>query len=458
MVAQLQSKHDHDEHGRRYHPADLSMIASVSNPTVSVFSNDSKLVSAKSDSTRMTNKNVNDGNLKLDAPLPVDLARDHKLAPLTSTNLRLWRDTNVQHARQELPIPAHAPVTGHMSLLGHQKETRPSAMMTWLYSSANPSPGDHPPPIEDSSNNDSDTAVDEMDDLETLRRVCIARSMPAARHYLDAPEYTGMDGQAVLYLRKILDLYPKAPPVIARRLAQRNLAWVSKMIQQRALANCEILSKVPEAFIDQKRKAKFQCHLCLKRFMRDANLRAHLRAHRDRSPICKLCGEPCENLRDLGRHKALHHEPRFDAFGRSQLSKACTSDDLEETRYWFKQRPEQLNEVDFSGRSPLRIAVGNGLVDVVDFLLQQGADPDKDWSEATPLVAAVEGGHLEVVKLLLEFGANPCLGNEKGVEPYDSVRHGTNYEQIRKMIADAKEQDYRETRKRVKENIKAGRS
>lgn len=102
-------------------------------------------------------------------------------------------------------------------------------MTIWLYSSANPSLGDHPPPIDEISNMENEATQDEVGDLEELRRVCIARSMPAVRHYLDAPEYIGMEGQAIFYLRKILDLFPQTPPVVARQLAERNLKWAQKM-------------------------------------------------------------------------------------------------------------------------------------------------------------------------------------------------------------------------------------
>ncbi|KAH8598510.1 ankyrin repeat-containing domain protein, partial [Bisporella sp. PMI_857] len=55
----------------------------------------------------------------------------------------------------------------------------------------------------------------------------------------------------------------------------------------------------------------------------------------------------------------------------------------------------------------LNSASGNGRVDVVKLLLDNGADaaiPNKDgW---TPLNSASKNGHIDVVKLLLDNGAD----------------------------------------------------
>lgn len=232
LVADLQSQNDYNEHGRRHHPTDLSMIASLSNPTISSLSNCSGESSAKGNSNKGTNVEGSTLLPRSDVPTAMSATKGHDTLELTSNNFALCQSKCLQDCRPVLSIPSERPETIHVAQLVVDPETCPASILVWLYSSANPLQGDHAPPIEGPSVEDSNHTGAEADDLETLRRVCIARSMPAARHYLDAAEYVGMDGQAVLYLRKILDSFPKAPPIIARRLAQRNLAWTRKMSQR----------------------------------------------------------------------------------------------------------------------------------------------------------------------------------------------------------------------------------
>jgi ankyrin repeat protein len=132
-----------------------------------------------------------------------------------------------------------------------------------------------------------------------------------------------------------------------------------------------------------------------------------------------------------------------DKNGRTFLSRASNNDDLERVKTCYYERPEDLNLPDNAGNSPLQIAALEGYVDIVKFLLEKGADVDtRNIDKETPLIDAVENGHLEVVKLLLEHGANPRLGNAKGDEPYELVdQNDENYKIIRRLIADAKDQD-----------------
>lgn len=197
----------------------------------------SKSYSAQSGSTRPTTRKATISKPTSDAPFATDHLVVTGLTPLTIKNLVLWEDSYDKELSDQQQLP-QAPASGQVTLPGIDWKSGPSPMMAWLNSSAIPSPGDHAPPaIEETQVQDDGFAIDEEDDLEILRRVCIARSTPAARHYLDAPEYAGMEGQAIIYLRKILDLFPIVPPVIARRLAERNWAWMQRLAMTRATSN-----------------------------------------------------------------------------------------------------------------------------------------------------------------------------------------------------------------------------
>lgn len=130
-----------------------------------------------------------------------------------------------------------------------------------------------------------------------------------------------------------------------------------------------------------------------------------------------------------------------DKNGRTFLSRAASNNDLGTARIRFQERPEDLNQPDNAGNTPLQIAALQGYVDIVRFLLENGCEVDtRNIDRDTALIDAVENGHVEVIKLLLDHGANPRLGNAKGDEPYELVpQDDENYKEIRKLLADAKE-------------------
>jgi ankyrin repeat protein len=60
-----------------------------------------------------------------------------------------------------------------------------------------------------------------------------------------------------------------------------------------------------------------------------------------------------------------------------------------------------------NGYTLLSLAAAHGRLDIVNVLLQHGADPNGANGANWPLRKASENGHLDVVKRLLEVGANP---------------------------------------------------
>ncbi|XP_069606618.1 ankyrin repeat family A protein 2 [Ranitomeya imitator] len=112
-----------------------------------------------------------------------------------------------------------------------------------------------------------------------------------------------------------------------------------------------------------------------------------------------------------------------------------------------------INLTDEEGFTPLMWAAAHGQIAVVEFLLQNGADPqvlgkgresalslacskgytdivkmlvecgvdvnEYDWNGGTPLLYAVHGNHVKCVKILLENGADPTIETDSGYNSMD---------------------------------------
>ncbi|XP_077206427.1 poly [ADP-ribose] polymerase tankyrase-2 isoform X2 [Paroedura picta] len=91
-----------------------------------------------------------------------------------------------------------------------------------------------------------------------------------------------------------------------------------------------------------------------------------------------------------------------------ELFEACRNGDVERVKRLV--RPENVNGRDTAGRksTPLHFAAGFGRRDVVEYLLQSGANVHaRDDGGLIPLHNACSFGHAEVVNLLLRHGADP---------------------------------------------------
>lgn len=92
-----------------------------------------------------------------------------------------------------------------------------------------------------------------------------------------------------------------------------------------------------------------------------------------------------------------------------------------------KSSPEEINEKDNIGHSPLIYAIGREQVEAVRLLLEYGADPNnKDIKGITPLAFVADPQpirdasaqkRLEIAQLLLDKGADLSLQNNAGNQP-----------------------------------------
>jgi len=99
------------------------------------------------------------------------------------------------------------------------------------------------------------------------------------------------------------------------------------------------------------------------------------------------------------------------------LPTACHTGDIERVRELLRQDPSLANKTGehdgyyLGAGAPLSNAAAAGRMDIVQLLLEHGADPNLPEEQFAPkgkaLYAAVYNGHYEIAKLLLERGAFP---------------------------------------------------
>lgn len=95
-----------------------------------------------------------------------------------------------------------------------------------------------------------------------------------------------------------------------------------------------------------------------------------------------------------------------------------------------------------NGDTPLLLAIRNGKVEVVDYLLNSGADIEKAtayYNWRTPLMFALRNSNDDVVNLLIKSGADVNAQDKEGKSVLQHVRDGDSY--LRKKLMDAGAQE-----------------
>jgi len=88
------------------------------------------------------------------------------------------------------------------------------------------------------------------------------------------------------------------------------------------------------------------------------------------------------------------------------IHNAAYEGDLKKVREIIEKDPSQINIQDGSGWTPLHLASGKGHIEIVEYLLNHGADTELENSHGErPLWLAAKFGRYETIKTLLEHGA-----------------------------------------------------
>uniref|UniRef100_A0A8C8JHA6 Poly [ADP-ribose] polymerase n=1 Tax=Oncorhynchus tshawytscha TaxID=74940 RepID=A0A8C8JHA6_ONCTS len=140
------------------------------------------------------------------------------------------------------------------------------------------------------------------------------------------------------------------------------------------------------------------------RFWGSANTNSKLYIYENTTPL--MSTRQCSRVMGLGGTSPGVDTPGSGEPNR-EIFEACRNGDVERVRRLVT--PENVNSRDTAGRksTPLHFAAGFGRRDVVDYLLQNGANVHaRDEGGLVSLHNACSFGHSEVVNLLLHHGAD----------------------------------------------------
>ncbi|KAH9518692.1 hypothetical protein Btru_005995 [Bulinus truncatus] len=91
---------------------------------------------------------------------------------------------------------------------------------------------------------------------------------------------------------------------------------------------------------------------------------------------------------------------------------------------FFSKNSSFINNKDSkTGRTALHVAAAYGHSELVQLLLENGADINaKDNLQCSPIFSAIDGSHKQVAHLLIEWGCDVHIKNLKGFSPFDAAK------------------------------------
>ncbi|XP_018328199.1 ankyrin repeat domain-containing protein 49-like [Agrilus planipennis] len=137
-----------------------------------------------------------------------------------------------------------------------------------------------------------------------------------------------------------------------------------------------------------------------------------------------------DDLNDIDYEKHPHETPE------KEILWAAENGELEVVKSLVLKDPGLVNVADKDGYTPLHRACYNNHVEVVEFLLENGADISaKTLMLWQPLHSACQWNHKECVLRLIQHGADVNAASEGGQTPlHIATSHGTSYESVQLLL------------------------
>jgi ankyrin repeat protein len=115
--------------------------------------------------------------------------------------------------------------------------------------------------------------------------------------------------------------------------------------------------------------------------------------------------------RSITRYWSETNIPKFEP----SINDLVISKQLEILKLKVSEGSDDLNQIDSGGWTPALHAAAQGYTDILELLLDNGANPDiANIKEITPLHYAARYENISICKLLVEHGANPNKQDEFG--------------------------------------------
>jgi ankyrin repeat protein len=119
------------------------------------------------------------------------------------------------------------------------------------------------------------------------------------------------------------------------------------------------------------------------------------------------------------------------------LFEAAAVGDLPTVQRAIQQDPQSANAFAPDGFQPLGLAAFFGNIEVAEFLLAHGADPNtasQNGLHVQPLNSAAAGMHLEIARALLAHGADPNARQEGNFTPLHSAAQNGQIEMLQLLL------------------------
>ena len=139
---------------------------------------------------------------------------------------------------------------------------------------------------------------------------------------------------------------------------------------------------------------------------------------------------------------AYHHEPEIASFLADKtvainIFEASVTGKLNNVIRLLARDPQLVNAYSQDGFEPLGLACYFGHRELAEYLIKAGAplnSPSRNELKAAPIQSAVAGGHDEVVQMLLQYGADPNVREGNGYSPLHAAAQNGDQEMIRILL------------------------
>lgn len=123
--------------------------------------------------------------------------------------------------------------------------------------------------------------------------------------------------------------------------------------------------------------------------------------------------------------------------GSGSIHKVALKGNLVAVKRWIEKKGADVNIADErqNGMTPLHLAAGSGYLNIVEYLVSQGAFIDiTDNAGITPLGVASAFGRVEIVKYLLQQGASPNIAGMGGITPLHAAAGGGHLKVVKSLV------------------------